>query len=171
MHIISIDLGQNTGCMALMRKEESNISVINYIDLKSAKISKQIDFIKTGIEKYKVGHIIIEQPFLNNKNQAACVPFVQLGWFQGIADILGIKHLTLRPQVWQMILKDVDIDPIIDREYTRKDNKTTKKKSLSFIKKYHPNISYKGSRGGLKDGRADSICIGHYYLQTISNDK
>jgi hypothetical protein len=170
MYIISIDLGKDSGAMTLLKKDKGNISVVNYLLLKNKTINKQIAFIKEAKEKFNLLHVISEQPYLNSKNQAASVPFVQLGWFKGICDLLGIDFQTFRPQVWQKLIKDVDIDPLIDSEYNKTNRKITKVKSLSYMKQHFPTIPYIGPKGGIKDGLADSICIGCYFLN-LSNEQ
>ncbi|PPB54620.1 hypothetical protein [Campylobacter hyointestinalis] len=72
----------------------------------------------------------------------------RLGEIEGILSTLSIPYELIPPQVW---MKAIGIPA-----------KSDKKQIASFIYKLYPNVELNGSKGGLLDGRSDSLCLAHY---------
>jgi hypothetical protein len=172
IYIIAIDLGKTGGALSLLKKEKGNITVLDYLKTTEKNKPKQIKFIIEAKIRYGLAMVIIEEPYLQSKQQGATTSFIQLGWFQGILDYLMLTHMVIKPRKWQELITKFPIDNVINKEYTgnsnRKNKGETKKLSLSYVKANHPNVAIRGPRGGWYDGLADSICIGEYYFRYIN---
>lgn len=170
-YVLAIDLGVSKGALALLEKKGEDIRVLDYLETKHNNKNKQIKFIVRSKLKYPITEVVIEEPYLQSKQQGATTSFIQLGWFQGILDYLELVHRTIAPKKWQTLISKFDIDEIVNKEYTgnknRKNQGETKKKSLSYVKANHPKVAIRGPRGGWNDGVADAICLGEYYLRYV----
>jgi len=75
----------------------------------------------------------------------------KLGWIQGFLDALEVNYTMVKPQQWQKLLKV--------------SSGSGKQGIYKRVKEVYPQVQKEliGSRGGLKDGRADSLGILHSY--------
>jgi len=77
---------------------------------------------------------------------------------QTILDILEVPYTLVQPKKWQKVLG-----------VTGK-GKDIKHNVANIVTKLYPDISVYGPRGGLQDGKSDSLAIAHYGLLEEQNE-
>lgn len=81
------------------------------------------------------------------------------GYNVGVVNIIpacvGLSIDKVTPKVWQKFVG------------VRAKGKEIKKDVASICDRLYPNASIRGPKGGLKDGKSDSLMIAHYASQTF----
>ena len=77
----------------------------------------------------------------------------RLGELEGMLQALKIGYIQTRPQAWQKTCKV--------------QAKSGKKGIFEAISKIYPEAELLGSKGGIKDGRCDSLGIAHNLRLTL----
>lgn len=139
MNYIGIDIGSKGAICSITPKE---IVFIDFALIEYIKYLRELNPSETliGIEKV---HSMPKQ------GVKAMFSFGQrLGEIEGILQTLKLPYELVFPKIWQ---KNLSI-PL----------KSTKKDIADTLYKLYPKVDLRGSRGGLKDGRSDSLGIAHY---------
>lgn len=76
-----------------------------------------------------------------------------VGAIKGVLESLGINYRMVTPITWQ---KSFDLT---GKNKTKDEHKQD---IMILSQSFYPNIEYHGSKGGLKDGRSDSLLIARY---------
>lgn len=134
--IIGIDVGKN-GALASSR--------LNFIDF---NLRDYIKFIKDHSPKFAIVEKVHSMP---NQGVRSMFSFGQrLGEIEGMLQSLNVPYELVNPKEWQRALH---IPPKSSKEFI-----------ADTILKLYPRANLIGSRGGLKDGRSDALCLVHYGL-------
>lgn len=90
------------------------------------------------------------------------------GWNTSAMNIIplcaGASVDKVQPKVWQ---KYVGVKPIVRKKGAVKikahiRSKRLKEEVASICDRLYPNVSIRGPKGGLQDGKSDSLMIAHY---------
>lgn len=142
MLYLGIDPGNN-GSLCILDDRE-----IVFIDYKDKALRGYIQHIK-GLNKDNIVVAVEEVNSMPKQGVKSTFTFgTNYGLIQGMLQALEISYILVKPQIWQRKL----LIPA----------KSDKKKIASIILNIYPNASIYGARGGLLDGRSDSLCIAHY---------
>lgn len=137
--IIGIDPGKK-GALCILDKVPKFVDFKDKNILGYIEVLKDLDIKLAAIEK--VGA-------MRGQGVVSMFSFGEnYGMIQGVLKTLGIPYILVRPQEWQ---KTLNIP-----------TKSDKKVIASIIQNIYPNAELYGIRGGLNDGRSDSLCIAHY---------
>ena len=142
---IGIDPGKS-GAMAVIG---TDINLYDFdLDL-YIEILKDIKDLDSSIPIYVGVEKVHSMP---NQGVSSTFTFGQrLGEIEGVLKAIGFKYELIPPQVWQ---KSCGIPP-----------KSDKKAIADIISTKFPSANLMGPRGGLKDGRSDSLGIAYYIKQ------
>lgn len=137
--IVGIDVGKN-GCLCILDKQPI------FIDFKTKGLRGYIDI----LQPLDITLVAVEQVgAMRGQGVVSMFSFGEnYGLIQGMLQTLSIPYILVRPQLWR---KTLNIP-----------SKADKKDIASIISKIYPKVSLYGTRGGLLDGRSDSLCLAHY---------
>lgn len=138
--IIGIDPGKSGALCALDGKE------ITFIDFKTKGLLGYKEFLNS-----KAVEVVALEKVHAMKGQGVVSMFSfgeNYGSIQGMLLALEIPCILVSPQTWQ---KALNIP-----------KKSDKKNIASIINTLYPTADLYGIRGGLLDGRSDSLCLAHY---------
>lgn len=142
MLYLGIDPGNN-GSLCILDDRE-----IVFIDYKDKALRGYIQHIKS-LNKDNIVVAVEEVNSMPKQGVKSTFTFgTNYGLIQGMLQALEIPYILVKPQIWQRKL----LIPA----------KSDKKKIASIILNIYPNAPIYGVRGGLLDGRSDSLCIAHY---------
>lgn len=142
MLYLGIDPGNN-GSLCILDNRQ-----ISFIDYKDKALRGYIQHIK-DLNKDNIVVAVEEVNSMPKQGVKSTFTFgTNYGLIQGMLQALEIPYILVKPQIWQKKL----LIPA----------KSDKKKIASIILNIYPNALIYGVRGGLLDGRSDSLCIAHY---------
>ena len=78
------------------------------------------------------------------------------GLVTGVVQASGISLDKVAPKKWQKFIG------------VKSKGKLIKKEVATICERLYPNASIRGPRGGLLDGKSDSLCIAHYAALTYN---
>ena len=141
---VGVDLGAK-GAIAVIDKDNNVLELIDY----SSNFADDWTLIK---EKYDVSMIVAEKiSSMPGQGVKSMFSFGhKLGEFEGILHTLGLPYVLVRPQEW---MKGLGLP---------KDKNQRKKAINSIAKSMFPDAVVTGKRGGILDGRSDSLLIAQY---------
>lgn len=82
----------------------------------------------------------------------------ELGRLLGIFDALKISYELVTPKIWQKIYSF----PALPRSDKKRKKLQHVETAERLFKSHNPNLSFRGDRGGLKDGLADAFLIAEW---------
>lgn len=159
MIINAIDIGKN-GCLCSITMKENVIEHIAFSDYTSP--SDYYNVLKSQIDKNPNEEIfyVIEKVYAySNQGSKSGFTFGERnGEINAILSILNKQAVYIHPRIWQDSLG-----------IKTKDKKERKNQIANYIINMIPSAQNElyGSRGGLKDGRSDSLAIGLYFIKKL----
>ena len=138
-------VGFDIGVKGAISVIDSDLNCLEMIDY-SEHLADEFSLIK---HKYDV-HIVVAEKVNAMPDQGVTSMFSfgeKLGEFKGIMNTLGLRHDFVRPSIWM-------------KEYSCPKDKKKRKKHLSdAASRLFPLAELYGPRGGIKDGRSDSLLM------------
>ena len=169
-HILSCDVGKE-GALVLGRYEEGNLKILHTLSMPTSNKEK-MEKISSWKDKYGIDIFIIEQQLgrSGNSAQANFTIGKNMGVLDCITSLLDLDVLTVYPQTWQTILRNVEA-----KELNQKLD-ISKRKSITLALDNFPSVvlAKKGrSKITYMDGIADAICIQLWYVNKylVINEK
>ena len=163
---IGIDPGLRGAVVALSQDGQ----LLNWYDAPTfkkhnRKITYSVGEMATIIGKYannRNAHVTIEEISTRPKQstQSGVNSGIGFGYWVGICVAFNLTYNVVRPQSW--------INTILKKQLGE-----GKQRAIIFAKNRWPDLPLYGPRGGIRDGRADAICIAEYgrTLEKNKNEK
>lgn len=147
---IGIDPGANGALCHLFENKD-----IKFIDFKTDGLRGYIDYLSSIEDKKTIQMVSVEQvSSMPGQGVKSMFSFGQrLGELEGMLQALKIGYIQTRPHAWQKTCKV--------------QAKSGKKGIFEAISKIYPEAELLGSKGGIKDGRCDSLGIAHNLRLTV----
>lgn len=138
---IGIDPGAN-GALCILHEDNRTI----FVDFKQDGLKGYIDILSSLENIQRIG--LEKVGSMPGQGVKSMFSFGQrLGELEGMLQTLHLGYIMTRPAEWQ---KSCGVKP-----------KSGKKGIYEVVSKIYPNAELNGTRGGIKDGRCDSLGIAH----------
>lgn len=149
MLYLGIDPGNNGSLCCLDDRDKTNIKTA-FSDYKDQSLRGYISTIRSLITQNLITLVALEEVHSMPKQgvKSTFTFGTNYGMIQGMLQALDVPYILVKPQIWQKKL----LIPA----------KSDKKKIASIILNIYPDAPLYGTRGGLLDGRSDSLCLAHY---------
>ena len=159
--VVAIDPGAKGGITRLSIDAKGILTLLEVFDMPSLDTLKGLQTLIHWLEEVHYDEIVLEVQRYRSGNSAMSTWNHARGYGKLEACIaLGSdKPLTLvEPAVWLSKVKEVIGDPVVPPL------KDTKARTWTLANNLFPEAVLTGARGRKKDGLADAICLGWYYL-------
>lgn len=165
-NIISCDPGA-TGALCLLRKFDDKPTKIFFFDHKNNTTRQLNNWLINADNEMNINMAIIEDVH-SLIGMSAKSNFNFGRNLERMHTLLSLRSFGLdlvTPKVWQ---KNAGVKAI--PKGTKRTPVQLKKEVASLAERLYPGCSIYGPKGGLLDGRSDSLLIGHYGLLKYSNE-
>ena len=158
MRVVAIDPGAKGG-VAFMSLEDSLI-LHEVMDMPNLDTLKGLGQLMDKIEDWEVDKTILEVQRCRGGNSALAT-WNHARHYGKLETCLTLTHreaILVEPIVWMRRVKEEVGDPVVPRL------EATKARTWTLAQRLFPDADIVGPRGRKKDGLADAICLGWYYL-------
>lgn len=137
---------------------------------RAAKSYKDMNMYQVAVLMEKGDVIVIEhqQPRPGNGSAQCAKTMFNYGRLMGLAYLTNVEIEVVRPQLWKA---DLHITMTKDEKKVCGSaslvTKTLKAKACSLAKHLYPKEEFVSPKGKLMDGIAESVLIGHHYINYI----
>lgn len=162
MRVIAIDPGAKGG-IADMSSEGGCIILHSIKDMPSLDTERGLHDLMSWMQAAPC-QVVMEVQRCRGGN-AALATWNHARHYGKIEACLSLSFSTcklIEPTTWMRKVKDVVGDPVVERL------DASKARTWTLARQLFPDAILVGPRGRKKDGRADAICMGWYYLTHVA---
>lgn len=163
MRVIAIDPGVKGG-IADISSEGGSLILHSIRDMPLLDTERGLNDLMSCLHAHAACKVVMEVQRCRGGN-AALATWNHARHYGKIEACLSLTFITcqlIEPTVWMRKVRDVVGDPVVERL------DTTKARTWTLARQLFPDAVLVGPRGRKKDGRADAICMGWYYLTHVA---
>lgn len=168
MRVIAIDPGAKGGLACLDKEDTSSkLTLVEVIDMPNLDTLDGCITFMAFIGRHVADKVVVEvqrcrggNAALATWNHARHYGKLEVCLLMSCANIKS-PWMPVEPTTWMRKVKDVVGDPVVERL------DATKARTWTLARELFPDAVLVGPRGRKKDGRADAICMGWYYLTHV----
>lgn len=162
MRVVAIDPGAKGGVACI----SEGLILDHVMDMPALDTAKGLHHLIESIKGWGADLIILELQRCRGGNAALATwnHARHYGKLEACLTLIALPVVLIEPTVWLKKVKEVVKDPIIPTL------DATKARTWTLAHQLFPDVNLVGPRGRKKDGGADAICLGWYYLTQVHKE-